>query len=358
MRLEEYFTNDFIDEINKCLRETISQKQEKSYIDYNILEEYLKNVLNYQKNYRRKNKIPKIVAPIQRERAIQISLEFFKSVDEEFYKKALAILTQQTPNISTYIYNINNIQNYEEKNEYGINKYSQEPSVISDRGQSVVHIPIDGNVCEISDVYNIIHEIAHTFDFTLTDTAVHQLGITTGNPNIINRFNKTRDLLGESTAIGFEYMLSDFLQKRDKVFQRFTDYEKDKRMSSSAWHARNASCQLLLARLIESNKTGRVEYKDIEKIVNDYNISPKDAYYITKDSIGTNMMFESRYAISYFIAPVIAQKDTISIKKYLERVKKDDFKGAMDILGTETVGIKKLISMNKEKNVYQEGITK
>lgn len=352
-------------ELNLKIDEVINEKN-RVKINYELLEKVLGSISINSRHMRINN--TKVQYPIKKSEMIGTTLDFFKSIDERIYDEAINIILKKNDKIKLNIYNIRKVNDFRSKNESNMRLYEKEAGVRSLNGKATIYIPTNfefkkedvkllekKDIVTIDDLYTIVHEISHIFDLDLTPDIA--------NKNTSEKVKKgTRELLGESTAIAFEWMLTDYLLKN-------TEYPKDeirdimkRRINSSLIETNISYVKLLLAR--EKEKNGMISKEYIENFVKDKNINPGFAKNMIKTVINDriSVAFSKRYALSKIISPMIVEtirkNGNDALIKYLQESKDDNFHGAMEALGIElnNKGIEKLIINMKQKEASLGGI--
>ena len=119
------------------------------------------------------------VVPIKKSEMLTVTLDFFKSIDIEFYRKAIDTILQQNSNIKMNIYNFHNIKSYERRDNNHLLEYTPYGTVQSRNGLAKVNIPtrtelsskeekiFDKDTCTLEDLYTVVHEISHIVDLEL-----------------------------------------------------------------------------------------------------------------------------------------------------------------------------------------------
>ena len=129
---------NFLEELNRAIDKVIAEKESMN-LDYDLMEKALGLML---RNVKSLEESPiTILTPIKKEDILKISLDFFKSIDTEFYNKAINIILQQSKNIKMKIYNVHEIEKFGEEDEVGLLKYTRNANVETVGGYANVHIP-------------------------------------------------------------------------------------------------------------------------------------------------------------------------------------------------------------------------
>lgn len=347
-------------ELNEAIDKVLEQK--RNFYISSFLEKGLERMIKNTKSIQEK-KIP-VITPMKKEEMIKITLDFFKSVDPEFYKKAIDIILQQSENIKMNIYNVHRVKDFEKRDETGLVQYTSGGTVQNKKGFARVNVPtrtelypdeeriLDEDECSLEDLYILVHEISHLFDLDLERDKPDRIELAGEREKI--GWSGTRELLVEATSIAFEGMLSDYLLNNTSISKAGIQEAIDFKTNSYLRDARLVYAKLLLAREKHENEDITLEF--IEKIMRDNNFSKQDINEIAREIIDdTDEMYdEKRYAIGQLIAPTIIKKykeeGSIILKKYLQEVKSGNFRGALNAIGIEMneQGINKLASNTKE----------
>lgn len=372
----------FLEELNKAIDVTIKEK-ERMKINYDWLEKITEKMVQNRSNNRKKYSVANVkrnrflrpfeLSTISTDEMVKLALEFFKSIDENIYKLAVQTILQQKEKISMYVYNIHNIKDFSETEDNGIIKYATDGSVVYDNGNAIVHIPLGdkkkeniGSICSLRDAYVLVHEISHLFDVNLEDTLPKiRLSEQEERREKPVKINETRELLAETTAIAFEQLFRDYLLQNTLYSKEEILHNQRNRIKSVYNHAESVYANLLLARIKEKN--GKISNEDIEEIMRNNNLSVQDARFIARSVISDkgNMQMHKRYAIAGLLAPTIVQKyrkdkeqGKVLLKRYLEEIKKNNFKGALSTfeITTSSEDISKLIQVlnEEEKKLYPD----
>ena len=349
-----------LQKLNESLDEILEQKQ-NFYIS-SFLEKGLGRMV---KNTRRiQGKKISVITPMKKEEMIKITLDFFKSIDSEFYKKAINTILQQSENIKMNIYNVHRVKDFEKIDEMGLVLYKSGGAVQNKNGFARVNVPtrtelysneekiLDKDECSLEDLYILVHEISHLFDLNLERDKPDKEELSGGREKV--GWSGTRELLVEATSIAFEGMLSDYLLNNTSISKAAIQEAINFTTNSYLRDARLVCAKLLLAR--EKHNNGEIDLEVIENFMRDNNFSKKYMREIVKDIVeDTDEMYnEKRYAIGQLIAPTIIKKykeeGSITLKKYLQEVKNGNFKGALNAIGIELneQGINKLVCNTKE----------
>lgn len=329
-----------LDALN-CAADRIMEERFRIIIDHNLLKALLEGYLTL--NRKVINSPSNIVANhITKEEMIKVMLDFFSSLDKDFYNQAVQVILGQNEKIKAHIYNRNHIKNYGEKDENNIYKYTNEGSVISKNGFSVVHVPTeDSKFYSIEDLYTIVHEISHLFDLASNDT-VPDMKRATENDERCYKRNNARYLLAETTAIAFEGILTDYLIHNNTYSGSEIKQNAIRRIRGSYYTAETIYAQLLLAEGKEKN--GKITQAWIKEVAKGNNLSPQYVKNLINRILAVQKDFQyiTKYAIAGLLSPTIVERykkdkdgTIILIKNYLQCIKNDDIQGALETFDIE-----------------------
>ena len=198
----------------------------------------------------------------------KIALEFFKSIDQELYEKAKAIV-EGNSDIKLEIYKFNNNDNARPR----------DCCVITKNGKSTVHIPYEEN---IEDIYSLVHELSHTFDL---------------DPN---KDPSTRQMLGEVTPFCFEYMLDYYLIEHGVVDKNDVANRQKRRIVSSYNDGMNTFAKIELMQIKERKN---IEEEDIINLQQRYKLVDEQVQIILNDVLHSpsNAHYRARYMTAQLI---------------------------------------------------------
>jgi len=353
---------NFLEELNIAIDKVIREKESMN-LDYDLLEKALGVML---RNVKRLEEQPiTILIPIKKEKVLKIVLDFFKSIDSEFYNKAINTILQQTENIKMRIYNVHEIEDFSEEDEVGLLKYTQNANVEGIDGYASVHIPtkkeldseeekiLGKDECGLEDLYAVVHETSHLFDLDLEKGKPDKEELVGGQEK--RKLRITRELLGKATAIAFEGLLSEYLLSNTEISKDAIQKMDVLRVNSYLNDARLVYAKLLLAR--EKSKNGEITLEFVEKLMKDNGFSMQYIRRMANNIIHNphDMLYQKRYALGGLIAPTIIRKyieeGPRTLKRYLEEAKNENFEGAINALGIQLTkeGINQLIINIKEQ---------
>ena len=344
----------FLKKLNIAIDEVINEKESLD-INYDLLEKVLEAMI--KNNRFMYNGHITTVVPIKKSEMLNVTLDFFKSIDIDFYRKAIDTILQKNNNIKMNIYNSHNIKSYEKRDNNNLLEYTPGGSVQSRNGLATVNIPtktelnskeekiLDNDTCTLEDLYTVVHEIAHLFDLNLEN----QRNIT----DETRRKENTRQLTGEATAIAFEGLLTEYLLKNNLFSRDGIQQIEKKRLNSSIQDAILVYAKLLLSK--EKSKNGEITLNFIEKLMRDNNLSTQYVRKMAYDiiNIPRSMLFQNRYALGGLIAPTIIkaykENGSVALKKYLEYTKNSDLEKALKTIGIE-MNIQGINTLKKNYN--------
>lgn len=294
-----------LQKLNSKIDEVISEKNSMP-INYDLLEQVLGSILKHSR-YREPISFSTVVQ-IKKDEMLGLTLDFFKSIDERLYEEAVNTIIKKHNNIKVNIYNVHDVKDFNQENEFGLPDYDKGGSVQSFRGKATVHVPtnikipakaselIDKDSCTLEDLYTLVHEIAHLFDLNMSyDIITGQ-----GQNNAV-----TRELLCEATTIAFEGLLTEYLLKNTNYPKKKIQDIMKETINSTFLDARNSYAKLVLAR--EKAKSGTITKEFIEDFVRKNNFSPGFAKHMIQDIIRKpkGIQWIKRYALAKLISPTI-----------------------------------------------------
>ncbi len=370
-KIENFITLD--EETLKSLNKTadlIIEDMGKHSLDYDALEKVFLRLIDAQRIVRY-TRVDKLV-PMKRETMLAVALDFFQSIDNVFYRKAIDVILNQTEKIKMKIYNFHLTKKSEERDEHGVQIYSDGASVQTENGHSTVFVPLQKKLKKdhaekllnkedgsLDDLYVVVHEIAHLFDLEEdVNSSITAEDIVKGEPHKRPK-TVTGDLLKEGTSIAFEFLLSDYLLDKGGYPQSVIVDNDIRNIHNAVDKARILSIEFELAKIKRAK--GKITNDDIDEIRKRQNISVRYTRKLAKviNNNRSGPIFRNRYVMGALIASTIVnmyEEDKVSgterIKEYINASKRGDFQGALDVLGIEysEQGINKLVdNLNKRK---------
>ncbi len=267
----------------------------------------------------------------------KIALDFFKSIDEELYQKAKAIIEGKSE-IEFRMYQKDEVEDYDKKEEGEFPEFSRSGAVHTNGKRTVMYIPLEGT---IEDVYILVHEISHTFDLNIENDSR----------------NATRNLWGEVTPAIFEAFLSEYLMKNGYQTQEISRVEKG-RIISRYDDSVETYAKLVLMNLMKRN--GKITLEDIQQIQKETNLGTDKIKYILDRIIRSpqSVDYRARYMLGQLIYPYVVGKyisnsaQTMEdLKKFFSAIKEDNFGEAFESLGLpiEEKSLDMLIEANNDR---------
>ena len=342
----------------------------KHSLDYDSLEKVFLRIIDAQKIVRY-SRVDKLV-PMKRETMLAVALDFFQSIDNEFYRKAIDTILNQNEKIKMRLYNFHLTKKTDERDEFGVQIYSDGASVQTENGHSTVFVPLQKKLKKdhaekllnkedgsLDDLYAVVHEIAHLFDLEEdVNSSITAEDIVKGEPHKRPK-TVTGDLLKEGTSIAFEFLLSNYLLSKGGYPQSVIVDHDIHNIHNAVDKARILSVEFELARIKKSK--GKITNVDIDEMRKKQNISVRYARKLAKviNNNRSGPIFRNRYVMGALIASTIVnmyeedkETGTKRIKEYVKASKSGDFQGALDILGIEysEQGLNKMVdNLNKRK---------
>lgn len=263
--------------------------------------------------------ISEITTPSTEEQTKGIALQFFKELDQELYEKVTDILNGKS-DFEFNMYQLSEDEDFSKTKNNGMPVHTKTPCVISKDGKSAVYVPCKGSV---EDIYFLVHELSHTFDFTKND-------------------NPTRNLMGEITPHCFEAMLSQYLLEngiatRDDVVNR-------EKVTSRNHYDDGAETFAKLELMKIKEQQGKIEQEDIIQIQKKYGITNRQLGFVLERLVHSepNVDYKARYMISLLVYPHYMeqykqnpQKALKALKDYFEQIKNDNMPKSLEALGIE-----------------------
>jgi len=307
----------FLNNFNKVI-DNISEEIEKDkYMKNSHFYSFIKNAMDVicqKMSYQTENTNRQITV-IQEDKMFEVILDFFKSINIEFYNKALEILKNKYPNTKTYIYDFHR-DDPNHLTHYCIHYEKGKAEIflplryrLSENQSKEIDLKYGENFYTIDDLYSITHEISHLFDIK--------------PENYTNDPSETRDVLTEITPGIFELLLSDYLLK-NKIFEEKVISEKKLSINNRLLTHANL-CRIKLKFLELKRKKGKITQEDIELMIED-DILDNDEFVNILNLIvcsDVKVVENKRYAFCGMCSPIIFQRCKMHseqnlLKKYLD----------------------------------------
>lgn len=335
----------FLQRLNIAVDRIIQEKKSMN-LNYEYIEKALKAMI---KNRNVNTNAIHVVTQVKKEEILKITLEFFKSVEPELYKRAVNIILGQEKDIKMNVYNVHSINNFIKRDKEGFLEYTPYGVAQTREGRALINIPtnvelnkkedriINKDDCTLDDLYTVVHEIAHLFDFNLDIEKATKKEI--AGEQEVYEDNITRELTAEATTIAFEGLLSEYLLENKLYPKSAIQQMSNRRINSCLQKARMVYAKLILAR--EKEEKGEITSEFIEKSMRDYNLSIQGVRHIASDIINSprDMLIQNRYAIGGLLAPTIIKtykmKGKETLQRYLEETKKCNLESALKQLGIQ-----------------------
>ena len=323
--------NDKMQVINNCIHENLVNRRKST--DYNMLhqisEMIIKNLKIKDRNTNEK------YPPIAEEKTKEVVLDFFKSLDEEWYERAKSIISGNS-DMEFNMYQDSPNLDFSKTNSDGLPLYSRGPCVITRNGKNAMYIPCKG---DLRDVCTLVHEISHTFD-------------------LMERDNPTRNMLGEITPYCFESMLDQYLVENKIATKEDVANHKKHNLITSYNNAVETFTKLELMKIKEKN--GEIKSEDITNLQKKYNVPDKQLEFILTRLVKSEPSVD--YRARYMIAELAQshymetyeknpEKAIGNLKTYFGKVKENDFRGSLEALGIEPTidSVEQLIDFSNRK---------
>lgn len=305
---------NFLQDLNLSIDNVINEIENDENMQnsdyFNFVKNAMDTICNSVSYYPEK---PKHEIPIIHEdKMFEIILNFFSSVDTDFYDKTNKILNNNYPNTKTYIYDFHK-DDPKELTHYSIHYFDGKAEIFFPLGYKMskekvqtVRTEYGDDFYTLDDLYSIAHELSHLLDIT--------------PENFTPEPSPTREMLAEVTPGIFENLLTDFLLKNGFFDKDSIANKKSSINNKLLTHAHLTRLKLLLAE-IKKNK-GSISKNDILKIMENELITPehfKDLMYLIAYS-DTNITTGKRYVISRMCSPIIYEEcktNSNLLKKYL-----------------------------------------
>lgn len=337
---QEYATRDErtevvdIEKLNSVIEENLRYR--KNYTDYNLLKMISERMAKEIKiEDRKNNEIQTFFKPND---TIKIALDFFKNIDEELYSQAKEIV-DGTSIVEFRIYKLKDVKDFSKVEDDGLPEYSRTPCVNGNSNRTVMYVPLKETV---EDIFILVHEISHTFDF---------------NTNYESN-NRARNMLGEVTPACFESMLAKYLLE-NKIVEEKDICSREKGNFISKYDDGVETFTKLILMDTKQNK-GNITLEDIESMQRRFNLTKNSTRYILNRLISApdNVDYRARYMMAQLVSPYIIEQysenteDTIiNLKQYFNEIKEDNFNGALEKIGIsfDEKTIDSLIALNNYK---------
>lgn len=257
--------------------------------------------------------------PYSLEETRKIVLDFYNDLDSELYEKVNDIVSGNSK-FEFRMYYLKDVDDFSEVDENGFPKFSKGPCVKSLDDKSVLYIPCKG---DIDDAYLLAHELSHTFDIT-------------------DRYNPTRNVMGEVTPYSFEAMFGNYLIKRGIISEKEAAEREKREIISHYDDGVETFAKLELMEIKERQR--EIKQEDISKIQEKYKINSGQLDFILGRMMRgeDNVDYRARYMMAQLIYPHYMEeyernpKEAVKkFKEYFSRIKDNDFEGSLRALGID-----------------------
>lgn len=260
-----------------------------------------------------------ITKPSSEEQTKDVALQFFKGLDQELYERVKNILEGKS-DFAFNMYKLKEDEDFSKTKDDGMPIHTKTPCVMSRDGKSAIYVPCKGT---IEDIYLLVHELSHTFDFIEND-------------------NPTRNLMGEITPHCFEAMLSQYLLENG-IATREDVVNREKGSSISHYDdGAETFAKLELMRIKEQQ--GEIKQEDIVQMQKKYRITNGQLGFVLGRLAQSepNVDYKARYMIAQLVYPHYMeqykqnpQKAIQTLKDYFEQIKSNNMTGSLKTLGIE-----------------------
>jgi len=260
-----------------------------------------------------------ITKPSSEEQTKDVALQFFKGLDLELYERVKNILEGKS-DFAFNMYKLKEDEDFSKTKDDGMPIHTKTPCVMSRNGKSAIYVPCKGT---IEDIYLLVHELSHTFDFIEND-------------------NPTRNLMGEITPHCFEAMLSQCLLENGIVTREdVTNREKESSISHYD-DGVETFAKLELMRIKEQQ--GEIKQEEIVQMQKKYGITNGQLGFVLGRLAQSepNVDYKARYMIAQLVYPHYMeqykqnpQKAIQNLKDYFEQIKSNNMTGSLKTLGIE-----------------------
>ena len=299
--------------LNKFIYENMQNRERST--DYILLYRISKIMSNELKIKDRH--INEITKPISEKQTKEVTLQFFKELDQELYEKAKKIIDGNS-DISFNMYMLDGNEDFSKTKSDGMPVHTRIPCVFSRNGKSAVYMPYKGT---IEDIYLLVHELSHTFDI--------------GKNN-----NSTRNMLGEVTPACFETMLNQYLIEKGIATKEDTTNREMGRIVHYYDDAVETFAKLELIKIKEQQEN--ITHKNFIEIQKKYGITNRQLSYVLRRLANSesNVDYKARYMNALLIYPHYMeqytedpQKAIRTLKEYFKQIKANNFENSLKTLG-------------------------
>lgn len=299
--------------LNKFIYENMQNRERST--DYNLLYRISK-IMSTELKIKDRH-INEITKPISEKQTKEVTLQFFKELDQELYEKAKKIIDGNS-DIGFNMYMLDGNEDFSKTKSDGMPVHTKIPCVFSRNGKSAVYMPYKGT---IEDIYLLVHELSHTFDI--------------GKNN-----NSTRNMLSEVTPACFETMLNQYLIEKGIATKEDTTNREMGRIVHYYDDAVETFAKLELIKIKEQQEN--IKHKNFIEIQKKYGITNRQLSYVLRRlaNSGSNVDYKARYMNALLIYPHYMeqytenpQKAIRTLKEYFKQIKANNFENSLKTLG-------------------------
>lgn len=331
-------STDKLQTLNKVLDENIRSKNKSTDYDLlHIISGIMTNKVQINNRY-----TSKITKPFSEKQVKTVALQFFYGLDQDLYQKVKKILDGKSK-FDFNMYQLDKKEDFSKTKENGMPIHTKTPCVMSRNGKSAIYVPCTGT---IEDIYLLVHELSHTFDY-------------------IEKDNPTRNLMGEITPYCFEAMLSQYLLENGIASKDDIVNREKANIISHYDDTAETFAKLELIKIKEQQ--GEIKLEDIIQLQRKYKITNRQTNFVLERLIRSKHEIDyiARYMIAQLIYPHYIkqyqnnkQKAVKCLKEYFEKIKDNNLNASLEVLGIEPSikSIPKLIQECNERLQYLEYI--
>lgn len=258
-----------------------------------------------------------ITKTFSEEQTKDVALNFFKGLDQELYESVKNILDGKS-DFDFNMYQLKENDDFSKTKDDGMPVHTKIPCVMTKNGKSAIYVPCKGT---IEDIYLLVHELSHTFDFVKND-------------------NPTRNLMGEITPHCFEAMLSHYLLENGIASK--DDVVNREKGSSISHYDDGAETFAKLELMNIKEQKGEIKQEDIIQMQNKYRLTNGQIGYVLGRMVQSepNVDYRARYMIAQLVYPHYMeqykqnpQRAIQTLKDYFKQIKSNNMAGSLETLG-------------------------
>ena len=313
------------------------------------------------------------VYTMEKNKMVKCALDFLRSIDLNLYLSTLKMIIGLNSTDDIKMYNYHGVTDFSRKDKDGFRDFEERSQRMSDNGKSRIYLVLMENigrdealrlskmvnlndVCTYSDLFKLVHELAHGFDKKNNGisivTDVGSLGIDE-NKDI----PKTAETyLSETTAILFENLLADYMIKQNPSNRAAVEQIMRKRIKSN--RLATDSVGIKTSMMLAYKRSKIVFDERVETFSELFDIDSEDFKESLKEL--PVLYYDRKYALAELFVPTMIKKYKENrirgigrLLEYLEAVKNNDFKGALDAFDI-TLDKKGLDLLLKNMKEYEE----